>query len=350
MKRSGKRTRQVRAGSVLIGGGAPVSVQSMTKTRTADAKATSAEINRLAAAGCEIVRVAVKDEADAAAIARIKPKIRIPLVADIHFNWKLAMASMESGADKIRLNPGNICKKAEVREICALAKRRGIPIRVGLNSGSVKRKGDQVRDMVSSAKGYIRTLEGFGFRDIVVSLKCQNVRDTVRAYREMSAACGYPLHVGMTATGAAPAGIIKSSAAIGSLLLDGIGDTIRISLTDDPSEEVAVGRCLLQSLGLRAFAPEVISCPTCGRCQVDLVSIVNRLEKELASARFGKKASAEQIAVMGCEVNGPGEARQAALGVAFGRGAGLLFKRGTPLRKVAAKDCVKELLKEIRKL
>lgn len=339
------------AGDLLIGGGAPVSVQSMTKTRTSDIGETARQINELAALGCEIIRVAVKDNDDAAAIAGIKKKISIPLVADIHFNWKLAMAAIESGCDKIRLNPGNICKRQEIGEVCGAARKRGIPIRVGLNSGSVKRAGgDQVNTMLAAAKEYIRLLESLKFRDIVISLKCQNVFDTVRAYRGIAAACDYPLHVGMTATGPAAGGIIKSSAAIGSLLLDGIGDTIRISLTDAPSEEVTAGRCLLQSLGLRLFAPEVISCPTCGRCQVNLVKIVNELEKRLASTRVPAAAKRVQVAVMGCEVNGPGEARQAELGVAFGKGYGLLFKKGIPQRKVAERDCVEVLLREIKKL
>ena len=345
-----RATRQVRVGAVRIGGNAPIPIQSMAKTATKDVRETAGQINALAACGCEIVRVAVKDQADAAAIAAIKKSIRIPLVADIHFDWRLAMASIESGADKIRLNPGNITRRSEVSQVCAAARRRGIPIRVGLNSGSIKGGSDQVKSMIAAAKEYIRLMESLRFRDIVISLKCQNVIDTVRAYRQMSAACAYPLHVGMTATGPAGSGLIKSSAAIGALLLDGIGDTIRISLTATPAEEVAAGRCLLQSLGLRSFGPEVISCPTCGRCQVDLVGIVNELERRMAGLRTRPSAGNAQVAVMGCEVNGPGEARQAAIGVAFGKGAGLLFKKGKPVRKVAAKDCVDVLLKEIKKL
>jgi len=345
-----RKSRQVRVGAVRVGGDAPVSIQSMAKTRTKDVRETVRQINGLAAAGCEIIRVAVKDGEDAAAIARLKERISIPLSADIHFDWKLAMASIEAGADKIRLNPGNVRAPAEVAQVCNAARRAGIPIRVGLNSGSVRRKGDQVKDMVDSCKEYLRLMERFKFRDIVISLKCQDVRDTVRAYRLMAAACDYPLHVGLTATGPASAGIIKSSVAIGSLLLDGIGDTIRISLTADPVEEVAAGRCLLQSLGLRNFGPEIISCPTCGRCQVNLVEIVNELQKRMTGLRARPSAKNAQVAVMGCEVNGPGEARQAAIGIAFGKGAGLLFKKGTPVRKVAAANCVEELLKEIRKL
>lgn len=345
-----RKARQVRVGTVRVGGNAPVSIQSMAKTRTKDVRETVRQINGLAAAGCEIIRVAVKDIEDAAAIARLKERISIPLSADIHFDWKLAMAAIEAGADKIRLNPGNVHAPSEVSEVCGAARRAGIPIRVGLNSGSVRRKGDQVKDMVDSCKEYLRLMERFKFRDIVISLKCQDVRDTVRAYRLMAAACDYPLHVGLTATGPASAGIIKSSVAIGSLLLDGIGDTIRVSLTADPVEEVAAGRCLLQSLGLRHFGPEIISCPTCGRCQVNLVEIVNELQKRMIGLRASPSAKNAQVAVMGCEVNGPGEARQAAIGIAFGKGAGLLFKKGKPVRKIAAADCVEELLKEIKKL
>jgi (E)-4-hydroxy-3-methylbut-2-enyl-diphosphate synthase len=280
-----RRTRVVRIGTVAIGGGNPVAVQSMAKSATKDVSATVRQINRLASLGCEIVRVAVKDSADARAIGVIRKGIAIPLVADIHFDWKLAMAAIESGADKVRLNPGNIRKRSEIAEVCAAAKKKGIPIRVGLNSGSVVRNGDQVSSMLSACKEYVRLLEELKFRDIVISLKCQNVVDTVRAYRNIAAWCRYPLHVGMTATGSGSAGLIKSSAAIGALLLDGIGDTIRISLTSVPDEEVAAARLLLQATGVRVFGPEVISCPTCGRCQVNLVKIVTTLEKELAAVR-----------------------------------------------------------------
>ncbi len=343
-----RRTRIIRVGRIAIGGGNPVAIQSMTKSRTADIEATVRQIRSLSALGCEIVRVAVKDPADARAIAAIRERIEIPLVADIHFDWKLAMEAIESGADKIRLNPGNIRSRAQVREVCAAAKRRGIPIRVGLNSGSIAGTGDQVARMLAACRAYVRLMESFGFRDIVISLKCQNVADTVRAYRQISSWCDYPLHLGMTATGPAETGIVKSSAAVGSLLLDGIGDTVRISLTDRPENEVTAARTLLQAVGARSFGPEVISCPTCGRCQVSLVKIVNELEKRLAGTPGGLPRA--QVAVMGCEVNGPGEARQADLGIAFGKGHGLMFRKGVPLRKVAASECVDALLKELKKL
>jgi (E)-4-hydroxy-3-methylbut-2-enyl-diphosphate synthase len=347
---SRRRARSVRIGGTAIGGDNPVAIQSMAKSRTKDTAETVRQINRLGSLGCEIVRVAVKDREDALAISAIRKRIAIPLVADIHFDWKLAMEAIAQGADKIRLNPGNIRSRSEVREICAAAKKAGIPIRVGLNSGSVRNGGDQVKAMLAACKGYIRLMEGFKFRDIVISLKCQNVVDTVAAYRRISVWCDYPLHVGMTATGPSGAGMIKSSAAIGSLLLDGIGDTVRISLTDRPEEEVSAARCLLQAVGVRSFGPELISCPTCGRCQVNLVKIVNELEKKLASAAVRPAARDIQVAVMGCEVNGPGEARQAAIGVAFGKGRGLLFKRGKPVRTVAESECVDVLLREIKKL
>jgi (E)-4-hydroxy-3-methylbut-2-enyl-diphosphate synthase len=360
-----RRSRAVAIGGTVIGGANPVAVQSMAKTATGDVAGTVRQIRRLAGLGCEIVRVAVKDMRDAEAIAAIRKRIDIPLVADIHFDWKLAMAAIESGCDKIRLNPGNIRKRGEISEICRAAKRRGIPIRVGLNSGSIQQGGDQVAAMLAACREYVRLLESLKFREIVISLKCQNAPDTVRAYRQIAGWCRYPLHVGMTATGPSGAGMIKSSAAIGALLLEGIGDTIRVSLTDEPEAEVAAARELLQAVGARSFGPEVISCPTCGRCQVDLVKIVNELERKLQQIRApaakltcgGTRSAARagvapvvQVAVMGCEVNGPGEARQAAIGVAFGKGHGLLFRRGKPVRKVAASECVDALLKEIRKL
>jgi (E)-4-hydroxy-3-methylbut-2-enyl-diphosphate synthase len=339
----------VRIGDVAVGGSNPVAIQSMAKTHTADAADTVRQIRRLASLGCEIVRVAVKDPKDAAAIAAIRKRISIPLVADIHFDWRLAMQAMEAGADKIRINPGNMRQGGQLREVCREARRRKIPIRVGLNSGSIGGKGDQVSGMLKACREYVRLMESYGFRDIVISLKCQNVADTVRAYRSIAAWCAYPLHLGMTATGPAGSGLVKSSAAVGSLLLDGIGDTVRISLTDEPENEVTAARCLLQAVGVRRFGPEIISCPTCGRCQVGLVSIVNELEKRLASLPGTEPGRPMQVAVMGCEVNGPGEARHADIGVAFGKGYGLLFRKGSPVRKVAEKDCVAVLLKEIRK-
>jgi (E)-4-hydroxy-3-methylbut-2-enyl-diphosphate synthase len=343
------RTKQIKIGNVRIGGNNPVAIQSMAKTRTSDVSATVSQINRLEIAGCEIVRVAVRDLQDAKAIKDIKKKIRIPLVADIHFNWQLAIKAIDSGADKIRLNPGNIYKREQLKSICSAAKQAGIPIRVGLNSGSVRGSGDVVKRMVNSALSYIRILESFKFRDIVVSLKASDAAETVAAYRRIAAVCDHPLHLGVTATGLPAEGAIKSSVAIGSLLLDGIGDTIRISLTDRPEEEVRIARCLLKSLGLRNFGPEIISCPTCGRCEVNLVSIVRILEDRLAALKLKPLSRPVKVAVMGCVVNGAGEAKQADIGIAFGKNEGLFFKKGKPVRKVAADKSAEILIKEIER-
>jgi (E)-4-hydroxy-3-methylbut-2-enyl-diphosphate synthase len=349
-----RNTRTVKIGNVRIGAHSPVAIQSMAKAKTADVESVVRQIRELEAAGCEIIRVAVKDVADARAISSIKRNIKIPLVADIHFSWQLAMEAIEAGADKIRLNPGNIFRKAEIREVVAAAKLSRIPIRVGVNSGSLRSGAGltQAQKMVRSALDYLKVIEGFGFRDIVVSLKASNILDTVEAYRLMAKKCDYPLHLGVTATGLPYAGAIKSSIAIGALLLEGIGDTIRISLTDKPAQEVVAAKVILEALGLRSFGPEIISCPTCGRCEVDLVKIVTQLEQKL-SASAGKKVirgagKPMRIAIMGCVVNGPGEAKEADIGVAFGAKDGLLFKKGKPVRKIPFNKCVDVLLKEIR--
>jgi len=291
--------------------------------------------------------VAVKDAADAGAIAAIRKQVRLPLVADIHFDWKLAIASIEAGADKIRLNPGNIFKQEQVAAVVSAARCAGIPIRIGLNSGSVKGSGDVVKRMVESACAYIRRVERLKFKNLVVSLKANNVLETVRAYRQIAGRCEYPLHLGVTATGLPFSGAIKSSIAIGALLLDGIGDTIRVSLTDQPQEEIRVAKALLESVGCRTFGPQIISCPTCGRCEVDLTGIVKNLEKRLAVEQIRRPLS---VAVMGCVVNGPGEAQAADLGIAFGRNEGLLFKKGKPGRKVPASQSVKVLIEEMKKM
>jgi len=347
-----RKTKVIKIGRVAIGGSNPVAIQSMAKSKTCDISSTVSQIKELERIGCDIVRLAVKDSQDAAALKKIKARINIPLVADIHFDWRLALAAMDSGADKIRLNPGNIYKKDQIKQIARVAKSKGIPIRVGINSGSLPGSRSGGRDisdaMVKSALNYIKTLEYFGIRDIVVSLKASNVNDTLRAYRKMSALCDYPLHLGVTATGTPNSGAIKSAILIGALLLEGIGDTIRISLTDKPQEEVRVARCILEAVGLGSFGPEIISCPTCGRCQVDLFKVVGELEKKLSAFGSQLKTPRLKVAVMGCEVNGPGEARQADIGVAFGKKQGLLFKKGKPVRKVSLRDCTNTLLKEIK--
>jgi (E)-4-hydroxy-3-methylbut-2-enyl-diphosphate synthase len=344
-----RATRLVKVGGVPIGKGSPVVIQSMAKVKTSDVERSVSQINALEASGCQIVRLAVKDREDALALKKIKRATRIPLVADIHFDYRLALMSIESGADKIRLNPGNIYKKEEVRKVVSALKAARIPLRIGLNSGSVKDSGrpnaKAADKLVKSALTYIRMVEGFGFRDIVVSLKASNVMDTVLAYRKIAGLCDYPLHLGVTATGSPFAGAIKSSIALGALLIDGIGDTIRVSLTDEPSKEVYAAKVILESLGLRKFGPQIISCPTCGRCEVDLVKLVGEFEEKVSLP--GLKPL--KVALMGCVVNGPGEAKEADIGIAFGKKEGMLFKNGKPVKKVSFHEAGATLLKELRK-
>lgn len=351
-----RKTKTIKIGRVSIGGSNPVAIQSMVKEKTTDIEAVTRQIQELESVGCEIVRLAIKDSTDAKALKKIKAKIKIPLVADIHFNWRLGLEAIDNGADKIRLNPGNIYKKEQIREVVEAAKRRGIPIRVGVNSGSVMSRQlsavscQPIADkLVKSALDYIRILEGFGFRDIVISLKASNVLDTVEAYRKISQLFDYPLHLGVTATGLPQQGTIKSAIAIGTLLQEGIGDTIRVSLTDKPQEEVRVAKYILEALGLRKFGPQIISCPTCGRCEVDLVKIVRELENRLNTQYSMLNTPPLKVAVMGCIVNGPGEAKEADLGVAFGKSQGLLFKKGKAVKKVSSKVCLDLLLKELNK-
>jgi (E)-4-hydroxy-3-methylbut-2-enyl-diphosphate synthase len=339
---------------VKIGAGNPIVIQSMAKTKSSDIEGTLRQINKLSSAGCQIVRLAVKDFDDAKAFKRIKRHSVLPLVADIHFDYRLAIAAIESGADKIRLNPGNIGKDSHIRQVISALKSAGIPLRIGLNSGSVAGAKQSARlsmadKLVKAALGYIKKIEGMKFRDIVVSLKANNVLDTVEAYRKIAGLCDYPLHLGVTATGAPYQGLVKSSIALGDLLLDGIGDTIRVSLTDSPEEEVRAAKCILESLGERNFGVQLISCPTCGRCQVDLVDIVKKLELLLARGENRINGRPLKVAVMGCVVNGPGEAKEADMGIAFGKGQGLFFKKGKPARKVSARDSAAFLIKEIRK-
>lgn len=361
MKIIRRKARVVKIGKVYIGGNYPLAVQSMAKTRTADVADTVSQIKSLQAAGCEIVRVAVKDASDALAIKKIKQDISLPLVADIHFNWRLAIKAIESGADKIRLNPGNIYKDNELKFVISALKDAGIPLRVGLNSGSVRglgsRKLSMPQKLVRSCLDYIKRIEKLKFYDIVISLKGSTVWDTIDAYRRIAKECEYPLHLGVTATGLPRQGAIKSSVALGILLSEGIGDTLRVSLTDDPLQEVLAARAILESLGLRHFGHEIISCPTCGRCEVDLIRVVKDLEDKLTT-NDQRPATSDQrpttkkslkIALMGCVVNGPGEAKQADIGIAFGRGSGLLFKKGKPVRKIAIHNCIDEIVREIRK-
>lgn len=353
-----RKTKVVRIGNIKIGGGNPIAVQSMLKVPTSNIKAAISQMHDLESAGCDIIRLAVKDNADALAVKLIKKEARAPLVADIHFNWKLAIQAIDNGIDKIRLNPGNISKPDEIREIVNACKCRGIPIRVGLNSGSLPQATSRKLQaascsirMVDAALHYIKLLEDQHFNNIVVSLKASNIFDTIDAYRRLSRLCSYPLHLGVTASGLASEGIIKSSIAIGGLLAEGIGDTIRVSLTATPVQEVKASQAILKALRLRPFGPEIISCPTCGRCEVDLVNLVKEFEKKLYNTdrHRGLSLQAPKVAVMGCVVNGPGEAKEADIGIAFGKEDGLLFKKGKPVRKVSLKNCVRVLMKEIVK-
>lgn len=343
-----RKTRSVKIGDVGVGGQNPISIQSMTKTHTKDVTATVKEIKRLEKEGCEIIRVAVPDKASAEAIGKIKSRIKIPLICDIHFNYRLALASIEHGADAIRLNPGNINRKEHIEAVVKKAKKEKISIRVGVNSGSLNGPGNPILSiahrMVQSALNYVKILEDLDFYDTIVSLKASDVPTTIGAYRWMASHCDYPFHLGVTATGLPGAGLVKSAVGIGSLLNGGIGDTIRVSLTAGPVEEVRAAKLILGSLELRRFGPEIISCPTCGRCEVDLVKIAKEVEKKMHS-RMPLK-----VAIMGCVVNGPGEARDADIGIACGRRSGMLFRQGKKVRKVKESKIVAELLKEIKKL
>lgn len=340
-------SRQIIAGGVKIGGGSPVTIQSMTNTKTSDAAATAAQINRLAALGCDIVRVAVPDMASANAVGEIKKLISIPLVADIHFNHKLALRAVEAGADKIRINPGNIGEAYNVRAIADVCAKKGIPIRVGVNGGSLsagiigRHGGVTAEALFESALEHVRLLNRFGFDDICISAKASSVPLTVAVYRLLHERTNYPLHLGVTEAGTEGMGIVKSSVGIGALLLDGIGDTIRVSLTAPPEREVETAVEILKSLGLRGGI-DLISCPTCGRCKIDLIAVANEVERRL-KGRTGDCT----VAVMGCAVNGPGEASRADYGIAGGDGEGVIFKKGVIVGKVPAEKLVDELFSMI---
>lgn len=350
-----RATRTVHKGPVPLGSGHPVAVQSMTNTPTADVAATVAQIHELEALGCEIIRVAVPERAAAEAIAAIIPQIGIPLVADIHFSHRLALAAIEAGAHAIRINPGNLRRREHVDAVVLAAKARGIAVRIGVNSGSIRaREGLEVAAddsalvplMVEQTMAYVRQFEEVGFRDIVLSLKASDVLTTVDAYRAVARQCDYPLHLGVTAAGPPGVGTIKSAVALGILLNEGIGDTIRVSLTGPPHREVEVAYDILASLGLRERRhPEIVSCPTCGRCQIDLAA----LTEQVAAALQGAPPSL-RVAVMGCVVNGPGEARDADIGIAGGKGVGYLFRRGKLIREVPADRLAGELAAEIARV
>lgn len=342
------KTRPVKVGNLTIGGSDQVIIQSMTTTKTHDVDATVREIERLEEAGCQIVRVACPDERAANAISEIKKRINIPLVVDIHFDYRLALKAIEGGADKIRINPGNIGKREKVEEVVKAAKAKGIPIRIGVNAGSLERHivqkyGYPTADgMVESALHHIQILEDLDFHDIIVSMKASDVRLAIEAYEKASRAFDYPLHLGITESGTLFAGTVKSAAGLGAILSMGIGNTLRISLSADPVEEVKVARELLKSFGLISNAATLVSCPTCGRIEIDLIKIANEVEEYIQNIKAPIKVS-----VLGCAVNGPGEAREADIGIAGARGEGLLFKKGKTVRKVPEATMVEELKKEI---
>ena len=341
-------TRQIHVGKVAIGGGAPISVQSMTNTKTTDTEATVAQIRALQAAGCDIVRLAVPDMEAAKNLGNILRQVTVPLVADIHFDYKLALEAIHQGIHALRLNPGNIGREEKVRAVVEAAKEAGIPIRIGVNAGSLDKKilkkygGVTPEALVESAMEHVRILEALDFHDMKISLKAHDVPLTIAAYRLMSQTVDYPLHLGITEAGTVNTGIIKSAVGIGALLAEGIGDTFRISLTGDPVVEVRVANEILKSLGLKEYGPTLVACPTCGRTSIDLPAIAAQVEEKLRDIE-----EPIEVAVMGCVVNGPGEARGADVGIAGGNGEGLIFRKGEIVRKVPEADLVNELFQEI---
>jgi (E)-4-hydroxy-3-methylbut-2-enyl-diphosphate synthase len=346
-----KKKREILLGNVKIGGDAPVSVQSMTKTDTRKITPTVKQIHQLEKAGCEIIRVAVPDMKAAKNLSSIKEAISIPLIADIHFDYRLALEAITQGVDGLRINPGNIGSREKVKEVVAAVRERNIPIRIGVNAGSLEKrflkkyKHPTPEAMVESAMGHIQLLEKFRFFDIKVSLKASNLMDTVQAYRLIHKKVDYPLHIGITSAGPLFSGTIKSSIGIGILLAEGIGDTIRVSLTGSALEEVKVGHEILKSLSLRQGGLEIISCPTCGRTEVNILKIAKEIEKEVPDFPRNLK-----VAIMGCVVNGPGEAKEADIGIAGGRGMGVLFKKGKIIKKLKEGELTSALINEIRSM
>ena len=344
-------TRQIRVGNILIGGGAPVVIQSMLNTRTTDVAASLAQINDLAAAGCQVARLAVPNMEAARGFAEICRESPLPLVADIHFDYKLAIAAAEGGASKIRINPGNIGGEDRVKAVVDVCKDKHIPIRIGVNGGSLEKElldkyGHPTAEaLVESAFGHLELLEKFGFYDTCVSMKSSTVPTMVAACRLFREKCDYPLHIGVTETGPVKQGLMKSAMGIGSLLLDGIGDTIRVSLTDDPVEEVYAAKDILKAAGLRKEGVNIISCPTCGRTRIDLIGLVNRVDEALKNCE-----KPITVAVMGCVVNGPGEAREADIGIAGGDGWGMIFEKGVQVEKLPYEELLPELLSRIERM
>ncbi|MCA1624404.1 MAG: flavodoxin-dependent (E)-4-hydroxy-3-methylbut-2-enyl-diphosphate synthase [Acidobacteria bacterium] len=344
-----RKSKAVMVRNVQIGGDAPIAVQSMTKTDTAKVEETVKQIEEMVVAGCEIVRLAVKDEEDAIGLKEIRKRTNVPLVADIHYNYKMALMALDAGIDKLRLNPGNIGSIDRVREVVRATEAQGVPIRIGVNGGSLekdllKKYGTATPEaMVESGLRHVRILEDLGFSDIVISLKASDVQRTVAAYRLMSEKVDYPLHLGVTEAGTPFGGTIKSSIGLGILLHEGIGDTIRVSLAAEPHEEVRVGWEILKSLGLRQRGVTIVACPTCGRLDIDnFVEIVTEVERRLAHVE-----EPLHLSIMGCAVNGPGEAHDSQLGITFGRNVGMIFKNGVPMRRVSGADIVEEFVKEV---
>ena len=344
-------TKKLMVGGVPVGGGAPVSIQSMCNTKTDDVGATVEQILRLEEAGCEIIRVAVPDLAAARAVGAIKSHIHIPLVADIHFDYKLALECVDQGVDKIRLNPGNIGGEDRVKAVADACRKNRVPIRIGVNGGSLEKElrkkygGVTAQALVDSALGHAALLNKFDFDDICISVKCSSVPLTIAAYRELSRRCDYPLHLGVTEAGTPEMGMVKSAMGIGGLLCLGVGDTLRVTLTADPVEEVFAAKKILMAAGLRQEGPNLIACPTCGRTNIDLIPMAREVERRLVGCK-----KSITVAVMGCAVNGPGEASAADVGIAGGVGEGLLFSRGQVLRKVPQEKLVDALMEEIEKL
>lgn len=346
-----EKTKRIQVGNITLGGQNRVLIQSMCNIKTSNFKKVAEQINECAALGADLMRLSVLDMEDARAIKEIKKLISIPLIADIHFDYKLALASIEAGADAVRLNPGNIGSEENVRQVVKACKEKHIPIRIGVNSGSIDKEVNNntavvtANELVESVSRMVKTLEKFEFYDIVISLKCSHVLETIESYRLASKKFNYPLHIGITEAGPKDVGLVRSVSGLAPLLLEGIGDTIRISLSDDPAEEVRACRRLLKDLGIRNDYPNLISCPTCGRTQVNLVPLANKIMKFLEENKINKT-----VAVMGCIVNGPGEAKRADIGCAGGKGEWVIFKKDTIIKKVPDKDIYEELTKLIKEL
>ncbi|MDD6275851.1 MAG: flavodoxin-dependent (E)-4-hydroxy-3-methylbut-2-enyl-diphosphate synthase [Clostridia bacterium] len=346
-----RKTKQVSVGGVLVGGDAPISVQSMLNKPAHDIEASVKQAVELEKAGCQIIRAAIPDKEAVKLIPALKEAVKAPIVADIHFDYRLAIESVAAGVDKVRINPGNIGSDDRVKEVVKACRARNIPIRIGVNSGSVEKEilaefgAPTPEAMAKSAMYHASLLEKFDFDDIVISIKSSDVKNMISAYETVAQQCSYPLHLGVTEAGTARMGLIKSSAGIGSLLLHGIGDTIRVSLTDNPVNEVYAGIDILKAIGLRRDGVQIVSCPTCGRTKIDLIRVANEVEAALKDCKKNIK-----VAVMGCVVNGPGEAHEADIGIAGGDGCAMLFKKGEIIRKIEEKDIVTELVKEIEKI